>query len=259
MKFIEEAEDLLVAPKPQAATAAQVVEAPVAVQPTATAVQTATPITVASIGDADDDFDSTSVSTALAKVKVTPGQVARVALLGPVASGFRHFHEPTKSYIQCTSERDPNHPARIIKQGNCCLSLQEAKWARVALVVQYLGVDAASGKITAPGWRIASIVVPGPGWAALKNIVPEGSKLTAIDIKVSARTNGFGNDFNLQSTEAAYLKSAETVAKVNAAAEPLIPHLSEKLGKRFTDMQLKAVINSGKPASDELDDLSDIG
>jgi hypothetical protein len=199
------------------------------------------------------------VSTALPKVKVTSGQVCRVALLGPVVSGFRHFHEGTKSYIVCLSERDPNHVAQITKTASCCQSLPEPKWARVALVIQYLGVDAVSGKIVQPGYRLAAIVVPGPGWSALKNCIPEGGKLTDVDIKMSTRASGFGNDFNLQTAQAAYLKNPEVVAKVKQLAEPLVKHLAEKLGKKMSDLQLRAIIAGGGASTPgDLDDLEGI-
>jgi len=114
------------------------------------------------------------------------------------------------------------------------------------LVIQYLGVDATSGKIIQPGYRIAAIVVPGPGWSALKNIIPEGGKLTDVDVKMSARASGFGNDFNLQSAQEAYLKDAATAAKVKQLAEPLVKHLAEKLGKKLNDLQIRA-LGAGGP------------
>jgi len=114
------------------------------------------------------------------------------------------------------------------------------------LVIQYLGVDATSGKIIQPGYRIAVIVVPGPGWSALKNIIPEGGKLTDVDVKLSARASGFGNDFNLQSAQEAYLKDAATAAKVKQLAEPLVKHLAEKLGKKLNDLQIRA-LGAGGP------------
>jgi len=106
--FIEETDDLPVA--------SQAAVAPAPVQP----VAVAQPIVSESC---DDEFDASTVSTALPKVKVTSGQVCRVALLGPVVSGFRHFHEGTKSYIICLSERDPAHLAQITKLGSCSQSL----------------------------------------------------------------------------------------------------------------------------------------
>jgi hypothetical protein len=255
-KFIEDAEDLQLAP---ATVAAAVASAPAPVQPATPAV--VKPATVAPIvsESCDDEFDASTVSTALPKVKVTAGQVCRVALLGPVSSGFRHFHEGTKSYIICNSERDPAHLAQITKIASCCQSLPESKWARAALVIQYLGVDATSGKIIQPGWRIAAVVIPGPGWSALKNIIPEGGKLTDVDVKMSARTSGFGNDFNLQTAQAAYLKDEATAAKVQKLAAPLVKHLAEKLGKKLSDLQIRALSASeGASTPGDLDDLDGI-
>jgi len=245
-KFIETEEDLPVAPSSQAAAAAAVAPAPVQPATQTVAKPVVKPEAVVS-ESCDDEFDASSVSTALPKVKVTSGQVCRVALLGPVVSGFRHFHEGTKSYIICNSERDPDHVAQILKQGSCCQSLPEAKWCRAALVVQYLGVDAVSGKIVQPGW------------SALKNCIPEGGKLTDVDIKMSARASGFGNDFNLQTAQAAYLKNPEVVAKVKQLAEPRVKHLAEKLGKKMSDLQLRAFIAGGGASTPgDLDDLEGI-
>src|SRR5271169_5105821 len=99
-QFVESEEEVLLPNKSKQKTAApggaqqNPTPAPAAVRP-------------APAESADDNFDPQTVSTALPKVTVNAGQVARIAILGPVVSGFRHFHEPSKTYVRCISERDP--------------------------------------------------------------------------------------------------------------------------------------------------------
>lgn len=243
--FVDDSSELqAITPKPAAAPAPK--------QAPATTAQTTTQ-------DANDDFDPSSVSTVLPRLKVTEGNVVRFALIGPVESGFRHYHEASRSYIRCLSERDPQQPTTIIKQGVCCELLgSDAKWARSVLVVSYTGIDNVTGKITSPGWRIASIVVPGPGWQQLKNAVPEGSKVTALDFKMATRANGMGYDYFLQSLEAAYLKNPETAAKVHAAAQPFVQHLGAKIGKSLSPIQVKALVGAARSVNESLDDLETV-
>jgi hypothetical protein len=208
--------------------------------------------------DADEDFDASAYSNSLPKLKVADGTVARFAVLGPVAEGFRHYNDETKTYYRCISKRGGKRPA-ITEKAQCCDLCDEAKYYRSALVLHYTDADPKSGKLKGDGWQLAALVVSGAGWGQLKNMVPEGVKTADVDFKAMPRTNGFGLEFAFQASPAAWKKaSPEFQAQVMTEAERLKVQLEAKLGKVLTPLQLKAIAGQTRD-SDDLDSLAELG
>lgn len=208
--------------------------------------------------DADEEFDASVYSNNLPKLKVPTGAVARFAVLGPVAEGFRHYAPDSKTYYACISKRDGKRPA-ITEKAPCCELWDEAKYCRAALILHYTGADPKTGKLNSPSWQLAALVVAGPGWGQIKNMVPEGMKVVDLDFKAMPRTNGFGLEFAVQANAAAWKKSSpELQAQVNAEAERLKAQLPAKLGKVLTPLQIKAMAGQARIAAD-LDCLDQLG
>lgn len=198
-------------------------------------------------------------SNTLPKLKVPTGTVARFAILGPVADGFRHYAEDSKTYYACISKRDGKRPA-VVEQAECCKLWGEAKFYRSALILHYTGADPKSGKLLGnSSWQLAALVVAGAGWGQIKNVAPEGVKVVDLDYKATPRTNGFGLEFSVQANAAAWKKSAQEIqAQVMAEAERLKGQLPAKLGKVLNPQQLKAIAGQARSGGD-LDSLDELG
>jgi hypothetical protein len=208
--------------------------------------------------DADEEFDASVYSNNLPKLKVPTGAVARFAILGPVADGFRHYAPDSKTYYACISKRDGKRPA-ITEKAPCCELWDEAKYYRSALILHYTGADPKTGKLSGNSWQLAALVVAGAGWGQIKNMVPEGMKVVDLDFKAMPRTNGFGLEFSVQANAAAWKKSSpETQAQIAAEAERLKSQLTAKLGKVLTPQQLKAIAGQARSGGD-LDGLDELG
>lgn len=204
------------------------------------------------LASADEDFDPAQYSGFLGKLKVPLGTVARLAVLGPVARGFRHYHEQSKQYILCASKRDK---AILIDRAACCEHLGDAKFAVAALAWHYTLASPKDGKLTtlesAAHGSVAALVVPAAGWGSIKNGVPEGGKLTDFDVKAWPRSNGFGLEFGVQASSQAAWKRlpADVQRRILAEAERLKSHLASRIGKTLTPAQIKALVSL--PARDE--------
>ena len=202
------------------------------------------------LSDADAEFDASIYSNSLPKLKVPTGAVARFAILGPVADGFRHYAPDSKTYYACISKRDGKRPA-VVEQAECCKQWDEAKFYRSALILHYTGSDPKTGKLVGNSWQLEALVVSGLGWGQIKNMVPEGVKVGDLDFKAIPRTNGFGLDFSIQANAAAWKKSSpETQAQVMAEGERLKGQLPAKLGKVLTPFQIKAIAGQARSGGD---------
>jgi hypothetical protein len=173
-QFIDDLEDVHATTK--VATAPQAT--PTSPQSTETAAPVAaTPVPAPTVLlDADEEFDASVYSNSLPKLKVPTGTVARFAILGPVAEGFRHYDPQTKSYYLCISKRDGKRPV-IVEKAECCKVWDEAKYCRAALILHYTGADPKTGKLSGNSWQVSALVVAGPGWGQIKGVVPEGAKV----------------------------------------------------------------------------------
>jgi hypothetical protein len=260
-QFDEDVNDVV--PMTKAAAAAQAAQTAVpstasASTPTGGPVAP-TPLTApTTLSDADAEFDASMYSNNLLKLKVPTGTVARFAILGPVADGFRHYAPDSKSYYACISKRDGKRPA-IVEQAECCKLWDEAKFYRSALILHYTGADPKTGKLNGNNsWQIEALVVAGAGWGQIKNVAPEGVKLGDLDYKATPRTNGFGLEFSVQANAAAWKKSStEIQAQVVAEAERLKGQLPVKLGKVLTPVQIKAIAVQARNGGD-LDTLAEL-
>jgi hypothetical protein len=261
-QFTEDVNDVV--PMTKAAAAAQAAQAAMPSKPASASTETAapaTPPTVAAptvLSDADAEFDASMYSNNLPKLKVPTSTVARFAILGPVADGFRHYAPDSKTYYACISKRDGKRPA-VVEQAECCKLWGEAKFYRSALVLHYTGADPKSGKLNAnSSWQLEALVVAGAGWGQIKNVAPEGVKLGDLDYKATPRTNGFGLEFSVQANAAAWKSSPpEIQAQVMAEAERLKGQLPAKLGKVLTPLQIKAIAGQARSGGD-LDALAEV-
>ena len=210
-----------------------------------------------SLSDADAEFDASMYSNNLPKLKVPTGTVARFAILGPVADGYRHYAEDSKTYYACISKRDVKRPA-VVEHAECCKLWGDAKFYRSALILHYTGADPKTGKLNGnSSWQIETLVVAGAGWGQIKNVAPEGVKVGDLDYKATPRTNGFGLEFSVQANAAAWKNSSpEIQAQVMAEAERLKGQLPAKLGKVLTPFQIKTIAAQTRSGGD-LDALAE--
>jgi hypothetical protein len=253
-QFDEDVNDVV--PMTKAAAAGQAAQTAVpstASAPTATGGP-AEPTLVAApttLSDADADFDASIYSNNLSKLKVPTGTVARFAILGPVADGFRHYAPDSKTYYACISKRDGKRPA-IVEQAECCKLWGEAKFYRSALILHYTGADPKTGKLNGnSSWQLEALVVAGAGWGQIKNVAPEGVKLGDLDYKATPRTSGFGLEFSVQANAAAWKKSSpEIQAQIVAEVERLKCQLPVKLGKVLIPVQIKAIAGQARSGGD---------
>lgn len=260
-QFTEDVSDVVPMTK---AAAAQAAQAAVPSTPASTSTGTEGPPAPTSVvaptvlSDADAEFDASMYSNNLPKLKVPPGTVARIAILGPVADGFRHYAPDSKTYYACVSKRDGKRPA-VVEQAECCKLWGDAKFYRSALILHYTGADPKTGKLNGNGsWQIEALVVAGTGWGQIKNVAPEGVKLGDIDYKAMPRTNGFGLEFSVQANAAAWKSlSPETQALVMAEADRLKGQLPAKLGKVLTPIQIKAIAGQAGIGGD-FDTIADV-
>ncbi len=261
-QFTEDVNDVV--PMTKAAAAAQVAQAAMpsklaSASPETAALAAPPPAAAPTVlSDADAEFDASMYSNNLPKLKVPTGTVARFAILGPVADGFRHYAPDSKTYYACISKRDGKRPA-VVEQAECCKLWGEAKFYRSALILHYTGADPKTGKLNGnSSWQLEALVVAGAGWGQIKNVAPEAVKVGDLDYKATPRTNGFGLEFSVQANAAAWKASSpETQALVMAEAERLKGQLPAKLGKVLTPAQIKAI--AGQPRSGgDLDALAEV-
>lgn len=212
----------------------------------------------ATLVSADDDFDPAQYNGFLAKLKVPQGTMARFAILGPVAQGFRHYHEQSKQYIVCLSKREK---AMIVEPSACCEHLGDAKYARAALVWHYALANPKDGKLatleSAAHGAVIAVVVPGASWGSIRNAVPDGGKLTDFDVKAWPRSNGFGLEFAVQAQSQAAWKRlpADIQHRILAESERLKTHLASRLGKTLTLAQIKALVSLPEREDEDLDGM----
>jgi hypothetical protein len=244
-QFTEDVNDVV--PMTKATPAASTAPPAVPSIPASASTQTGgpasqTPVSAPTVlSDADAEFDASMYSNNLTKLKVPTGTMARFAILGPVADGFRHYAADTKTYYACISKRDGKRPA-VVEQAECCKLWPEVKFYRSVLILHYTGADPKTGKLAGNSWQVEALVVSGLGWGQIKDVVPEGVKVVDLDFKAIPRANGFGLDFSIQAHAAAWKKSSpETQAQVMAEAERLKGQLAAKLGKVLTPLQIKAM------------------
>lgn len=243
---------------------------------TRTATTTAAKTTV-NYDDEDVDFGNADVmaKTGLQKFAPKDSGIIRVALLTDVVKpkkAWAHFVTDKGTY-RCLTPRDAKgNPTGDLAP--CCKALNSDKKQQASMIIAVLALrytsannqgrfqKAANGGLPPIEYEIGWVKLSREGYRKVSMLVPEDGAITDKDIFIQNKTNGIGFDYSAPA-DCLFRKNHELAAEVVEVTEKYKDGklLSERLGKKITDVEWKALL-AGKAATASdakvSEDLSDL-
>jgi hypothetical protein len=205
-------------------------------------------------------------------------KIERAALLTDVVkprSGWSHF-VTNKGSFRCISKRDPrgnfDGPPAI-----CCQKLNPDKKQAASLVIavlalRYTNADPKTGKYkkdpktgqAAPiEYEIGWIKLSRSGFRKVTMLIKEDGAATDFDLGIALKDSGIGFEYAVIADKARFRQNPDLVAEVLEEARKYADGklLTEKLGRKITELEFKALFASAAATAEtapEVDDMSDL-
>jgi hypothetical protein len=209
--------------------------------------------------DLSVDFGDKTLMTrgdGLDRVRPEKGKAVRFAILGEFIKArmaYTHFIDKKGTY-RCLADKikrakkeaggDPN------AEGYCCVKLKEASEPTiVALVLFYKNADPESGRYEKGAvldWEVRYVQLTKANFQAISRLPEEDQTVNDIDVVMTHANRAFGYEFQKIASKARWKVNPELVAEVTEKAKPYLDgkKLDGKLGRKVTDLEMKALISS---------------
>jgi hypothetical protein len=141
--------------------------------------------------------------------------------------------------------------------GYCCKKLKEnSEPTIVVLVVHYKNADPTEGgleKGVAIDWDIKYVQLTKANFQAITRLPEEEQTVNDVDIVMMHANRAFGYEFHKKSAKARWKTNPAWIAEVTEKVKPLLDgkKLDGKLGRKVTDLEMKALISSLAAGSED--------